>query len=103
MYFFCINIIKSLKTVQQFNRAIIIIKTFFDDKNIFITSSINIPFDLSTKTIKSLRHETKFIISCNESLAKYIIKNEISQLLSKYNIENDIHGHKKQHFETTDE
>ena len=43
------------------------------------------------------------MVSHNESLAQYIIKNEISQLLSKFKHESDIHEHKKYKFEITDE
>ena len=39
---------------------------------------------------KSLEHDLKFIISCNETLAEYAIENEIRQLCFKYG-----HGHKK--------
>ena len=40
---------KVIKTLQQFNRAIIIIKIFFADKKSFIISSSNIHFDLKNK------------------------------------------------------
>ena len=40
--------------------------------------------------LSSLEHDIKFIISRNESLTEYTKKNEISQLLFKYQ-----HGHKE--------
>ena len=43
-----------------------------------------------------MKHETKYIMKSNESLAENEIKNEIGQLLLKYKHGNDIHEHKKQ-------
>ena len=45
---------------------------------------------LPIKINKNLEHDTKSIISCNESFAEYAMKNEISQLLFKHG-----HEHKK--------
>ena len=62
----------------------------------------NIHFDLPTKVIKNLSHGINPIISCNDSLAEYIIKNKVSQLLSKHKHKNNFHDHRKQQFETND-
>ena len=43
-----------------------------------------------------MKHETEFIIKSNEFLAENKIKNEIEQLLSKNEHENNIHEHGKQ-------
>ena len=67
------------------------------DKNLLtITSSKIICFDLPIEFDKSLKHKIEFIISRNKSLFEYTIKPQISQLLFKYNHENDIHEHSKQ-------
>ena len=47
-------------------------------------------FDLPKEVGENLKHEIKFIIKSNKSLAENKIKNEIEQLLSKYNHGNDI-------------
>ena len=43
---------KITKNLLQLNRAIIIMKIFFDDKKLLIISSKNIPFDLPAKVFK---------------------------------------------------
>ena len=53
-------------------------------------------FDWPKDVDESLKHEIEFIINNNESLAKNKIKNEIEQLLLKYEHENNIHKHGKQ-------
>ena len=45
---------------------------------------------------ENLKHEIKFIIKSNESLADNKIKNVIGQLLLKYKNGNNIHEHSKQ-------
>ena len=45
---------------------------------------------------ENVKHEIEFIIKSNESLAENKIKNEIEQLLLKYNHGNDIHEPRKQ-------
>ena len=41
-------------------------------------------------------HETDYVTKCNGYLPEHAIKNEISQLFSKYKHGNDIHEHGKQ-------
>ena len=53
-------------------------------------------FDWPKDVGKNLKHEIEFIIKSNESLAQYKIKNEIEQLLSKYEHGKDINEHGKQ-------
>ena len=53
-------------------------------------------FDGPKDVGKNLKHEIEFIIKSNESLAQYKIKNEIEQLLSKYEHGKDINEHGKQ-------
>ena len=43
---------KITKNLLQLNRAIIIMKIFFDDKKLLIISSKNIPFDSPPKVFK---------------------------------------------------
>ena len=52
-------------------------------------------FDGPEYAEENLKHETEFIIKSNESLAENKIKNQIEQLLSKNEHENDIHEHGK--------
>ena len=52
-------------------------------------------FDWPKDVDKKLKHEIKFIIKSNESLAENKMKNESEQLLSKYKLANDIHEHGK--------
>ena len=58
-------------------------------------SYIDIYENLVIKINQSLKHDIKFIISCNESLAEHTRKNGIIQLLSKYGQEYG-HKHKKE-------
>ena len=60
-----------LTTLQQFNWAIIIVKSFFEDKKLVIISSKTIRLNSLIEINKSIRHEIKSIISRNESLAEY--------------------------------
>ena len=53
-------------------------------------------FDWPKDVDESLKHEIEFIINNNESLAENKIKNEIEQLLSKYEHGNNVHKHGKQ-------
>ena len=48
-------------------------------------------FDWPKNVDENLKHEIKFIIKSNESLAENKIKNETEQLLSKYKHGNNIH------------
>ena len=59
------------------------------------TKTFDFDFDLPKGVDKNLKHEFKFIIKRNESLAKDKIKNEIQQLLPKHKHGNDIHEHGK--------
>ena len=53
-------------------------------------------FDWPKDVDEKLEHEIEFIIKSDESLAGNEIKNEIEQLLSKYEHGNTIHEHEKQ-------
>ena len=53
-------------------------------------------FDWLKDVDENLKHESKFIIKNNKSLAENKIKNEIEQLLLKYKHRNNIHEHRKQ-------
>ena len=53
-------------------------------------------FDWTEDVGENLKYEIEFIIKSNESLAEKKIKNEIEQLLSKYNHGKDIHEYGKQ-------
>ena len=53
-------------------------------------------FDWPKNVDENLKHETEFIIKCNESLAENKLKNETEQLLLKYKHGNNIHEHRKQ-------
>ena len=63
-YIFCICIIRSLKSLQQFNQVIIIM----EENMILIRDPQNFYFlkDFG----KNLKHETEFIIKSNKSLAE---------------------------------
>ena len=50
------------------------------------------PFDLPKDAGINLKHEIYSIIKYNELLPEHAIKNEITQLLSKYKHRNDIHA-----------
>ena len=53
-------------------------------------------FDWLKDVDENLKHESKFIIKNNKSLAENKIKNEIEQLLLKCKHRNNIHEHRKQ-------
>ena len=53
-------------------------------------------FDWPKDVDENLKHEIEFIIKSNKSLAENKIKNEIGQLLLKYEHGNNIHEHRKQ-------
>ena len=53
-------------------------------------------FDWPKDVDENLKHEIKFIIKSNESLAENKIKNKIEQLLLKYKHGNNIHEQGKQ-------
>ena len=53
-------------------------------------------FDWTEDVGENLKYEIEFIIKSNESLAEKKIKNEIEQLLSKYNHGKDVREHGKQ-------
>ena len=59
-------------------------------------------FDWSKNVDKNLKHEIKFIIKSNESLAENKTKNETEQLLLKYKYGYNIHEHGKQQNETNE-
>ena len=50
---------------------------------------------------ENMKHEIKFIIKSNESLAQNKTKNDIGQLLSKYRHGNNIRENRKQQNEET--
>ena len=66
-----------LTALQQFNWAIIIMKSFFEDKKLVIISSKTIRLNSLIEINKSIRHEIKSIISHNESLAEYEKKKKV--------------------------
>ena len=51
---------------------------------------------IGLKMFENLKHEIKFIIKSNESLAENKIENEIEQLFLKYTNRNNVHEHGKQ-------
>ena len=55
-----------------------------------------IRLDLPNDVGNTLKHEIGSIIKHSEFFAKYIIKNEISQLLLKYKHGNGIHEYEEQ-------
>ena len=62
----------------------------YDNKLVIIMQPKSICINLSIKINISLEHDIKSIVSRNESLTEYTIKNEIRQLLFKYG-----HEHKR--------
>ena len=99
-YIFCINTIKSQKTLQQFNQVIIIMVVHIgENKLVIATEPKAFYFDLPTNVDINLKHEIYFIIKHNELLPEHKIKNEIRQLLSKYKHRKDIREHGKQYNE----
>ena len=72
------------KTLQQFNRVIIVIKISCDNyKNLVIITppTKGRCADIPIKNSKNINYDIKFIVISNESLAKYKIKIEICWLL----------------------
>ena len=67
-----------------------------ENKLVITTEPKTFHFDLTNDIDNNLRHEIYFIINHNEILPEHTIKNEINQLLSKYNYENDLHEYGKQ-------
>ena len=53
-------------------------------------------FDWPKDVDENLKHNILFIIKSNQFLAKNKLKNEIDQLLLKYNHGKNIHEHEKQ-------
>ena len=53
-------------------------------------------FDWLKYVDESLKHEIKFVIKSNESLAENEIKNQIEQLMLKYKHGSNIHEQRKQ-------
>ena len=57
---------------------------YIEDKTLVIPEPKSIYFDLSKYVDKNLKYEIDFVMKRNELLAEHTIKNEISELLSKY-------------------
>ena len=72
-----------------------------DNKLVIVTVPKPIHFDLPKDGCKNFVHEIDYAIKPNGFLPEHAIKNEISQLLSKYKHGNDIHEHRKQEIECT--
>ena len=66
-----------------------------DKKLVITTENKTFHFDLAKNAGINLKHEIRSVIKHNEVLAEHTIKNEIRQLLSKYEHANDIHEHGK--------
>ena len=62
-----------------------------DNKLVIATELKTFHFDLPKDAGINFKHEIYPIIKHNEFLAKYTVKNEIGQFLSKYKHENNIH------------
>ena len=52
-------------------------------------------FDWSKDVDENLKHEIKFVIKGDDSLAENKIKNKIEQLMLNYKHRNNIHEHEK--------
>ena len=88
---------KSPKTLQQFNQVVIIMGAHIEYiKLIVIKEPKTFHFDLPRDTENNLVHEIASIIKHNKILPEHTIKNEVRQLLSKYEKENAIHDDGKQ-------
>ena len=87
-------IIKSPKSLQQFNQVIVIM----EENMIVIRDQKTLCFNFGwPKDVdENLKHEIEFIIKRNESLPENKIKNEIEQLFLKYKHGDNIHKHRKQ-------
>ena len=88
---------KSPKTLQQFNQVVIIMGAHIEYiKLIVIKERKTFHFDLPRDTENNLMHEIASIIKHNKILPEHTIKNEVTQLFSKYEKENAIHEDGKQ-------
>ena len=58
-----------------------------NNKLVIITQPKSVCVDLPIKINRSLEHDIESIVSRNESLTEYTIKNEIRPLLFKYGYE----------------
>ena len=67
-----------------------------DNKLVIITEGKTICYDLFINVDNSLKDEISSVIKRNEFTAVHRMKNNYSQLLSKYKHGNDIHKHGKQ-------
>ena len=70
--------------------------TMYINDNKKETKTFHFHFYFAEKVDDSLKQEIYSIIEDNGFLAEQRIKNEIDQLLHKYNHGNNIHGHRKQ-------
>ena len=76
-----ILVTKSIKVLQQFNQAIIIMGVYIDGKKlVVITEPKPICINLLIKINKSLEHDIEFIVSRNEPVTEYTTKNKIIYL-----------------------
>ena len=68
-----------------FYQVIVIMRVYIDENELKIYAKPKfVHIDLPMKINESLGSNIKFIVSCNESLTEYSIKNEIKRLLFKY-------------------
>ena len=67
-----------------------------DNRLLIIAEPKTVHFNLSKDVDRKMKYETDFITKHDELLAEYAIKNEISQLFSKYKDGKDIYEHGKQ-------
>ena len=84
--------IKSLKSLCQFNQVIIIM-----ERNMIVIrdpKTFCFDFNWPKDVDENLKHQINFIIKSNESLAENNIINKIEKLLLKYKHRHDIHEHK---------
>ena len=63
--------------------------------------TFGLDFDWPEDVDENLKNGIEFIMKSNEPLAENKIKNDIEQLLLKYEPENNIHEHRKQQNEWT--
>ena len=83
--YLCISIIKSSKSLEQFNQVIITIVNI--DENKLVITEIKpfyLHFDLPRNDDSNLKHEVDHFIKHNGFLAEHRMKNEIEQLLFQY-------------------
>ena len=67
-----------------------------DNKLVITTEPKTFHFDLPKDAGINLKYEIYSIIKHNQILGEYTIKNEATQVLSKYKHRNGIHEHRKQ-------